>query len=98
MKQVNGFFTFTPYLAILLLNLVKYFVNMDDNQLLEYILNAILILIGLYQAFFKSYFTEKGKRLAVKEDIEEITEKIERIKSEFNRRRKCCRSLKILII
>ncbi|HRX93738.1 MAG TPA: hypothetical protein P5158_06475 [Chitinophagaceae bacterium] len=32
--------------------------------------------------FFKSYFQEKGKNIATKEDIEEITEKIETIKSE----------------
>ena len=37
----------------------------------------------LFIIFFKSYFSEKGKRLAVKEDIEEITSKVEKIKTDF---------------
>lgn len=49
----------------------------------EIILQAIIIIIGLYLAFFKSYFQEKGKNLATKEDIEEITKKVEKIKSDL---------------
>lgn len=40
------------------------------------------ILLGvLYLALLKSYFQEKGKNLATKEDIEEITQKVETIKA-----------------
>jgi len=54
-----------------------------DQDTIKLMTNGILICLGLYLAFFKSYFTEKGKQLAVKEDVEEITEKVEKIKSEF---------------
>lgn len=50
---------------------------------LQITFDIILILIGLYLAFFKSYFTEKGKNLATKEDIGEITHEIETIKNEI---------------
>jgi len=53
------------------------------QQTIEIIFEAILILIGLYLAFFKSYFSEKGKNLATKEDIGDITSKVEKIKNEF---------------
>lgn len=36
----------------------------------------------MYLAFLKSYFQEKGRNLATKEDVEEITSKIESIKSQ----------------
>ncbi len=50
------------------------------------IIMEIVILIGLgYIAFFKSYFTEKGKNLASKEDLKELTEKVESVKIEFNK-------------
>src|ERR1700752_1622843 len=52
-------------------------------QLTSIILEIILILFGCYLAFGKSYFTEKGKNLATKEDIEDITKKVEGIKTEF---------------
>jgi len=54
--------------------------NKEDIQL---ILEAIIILIGLYLAFFKSYFQEKGKNLATSEDIEKITRKVENVKKEL---------------
>ena len=47
-------------------------------------LQIILILIGLYLALVKSYFQEKGKNIATKEDIEEITQKVEKIKNDLN--------------
>jgi uncharacterized protein YlzI (FlbEa/FlbD family) len=53
---------------------------MDSIQI---ILEVILILIGLYLALFKSYFQEKGKNIATKQDIEEITEKVETIKNNL---------------
>lgn len=55
------------------------------QQDIEIILEILLILIGLYLAFFKSYFQEKGKNLATLEDIEEITSKVEAIKTDFIR-------------
>lgn len=47
------------------------------------ILEVLLILLGLYLAFFKSYFQEKGKNLATLKDIDEITNKVESIKADF---------------
>ena len=47
-----------------------------------------LIAMGTFALFFKSYlskyFGEKAKNLATKEDIEEITEKVEKVKQEQN--------------
>jgi hypothetical protein len=37
----------------------------------------------LYLAFFKSYFQEKGKNVATKEDVEEITSLVEAVKSQL---------------
>jgi hypothetical protein len=51
---------------------------------LQIILEVIIFIIGLYLAFFKSYFHEKGKNVATKEDIEEITEKVEKIKNQIS--------------
>lgn len=52
-------------------------------QITQLVIEILLVLLGLYLAFFKSYFKEKGKNLATKEDISEITEKIETIKSSY---------------
>ncbi len=52
--------------------------------LLNTLLEVVLILCGLYLIFFKDYFSQKGKNLATKEDIGEITKKVEEIKSEIN--------------
>lgn len=41
------------------------------------------MLIALYLAFFKSYFQEKGKNLATKEDTEEITSLVESVKTQL---------------
>jgi hypothetical protein len=35
-------------------------------------------------AFFKSYFSEHGKQLALKEHVEELTKKVETVKSEID--------------
>lgn len=58
---------------------------MNDWDILRLIIEIIILFIGFYLAFLKSYFTEKGKQLALKEDIEEITEKVEAIKADFQR-------------
>ena len=54
-------------------------------EILRLIIEIIILCIGFYLAFLKSYFSEKGKQLAIKEDIEEITKKVESIKSDFQR-------------
>ncbi|WP_144282044.1 hypothetical protein [Chryseobacterium echinoideorum] len=51
---------------------------------IQILLQFLLILIGFYLALFKSYFQEKGKNIATKEDIEEITQKVEKIKTDLN--------------
>ena len=51
--------------------------------ILQIIIESLLFIIGLYLAFFKSYFQEKGKNLATKEDISEITKQVESIKNDF---------------
>jgi len=49
-------------------------------EIINLIFDILTILLVLYFIFFKSYFSEKGKNIAKKEDIEEITEKIENLK------------------
>jgi len=58
---------------------------MNELEIIRLIIEIILLLIVFYLAFLKSYFKEKGKQLAIKEDIEEITVKVESIKSDFQR-------------
>lgn len=43
-----------------------------------------LVLFFLIKNYFPAYFTEKGKNVATKEDIEEITEKIKTVESKIN--------------
>lgn len=50
-------------------------------DVIQLILEALILLLLSYLTFLKSYFQEKGKNLATKEDIEEITSKIESIRS-----------------
>ncbi len=52
-------------------------------------LNVSLLIVGLVVGFLvrqllPAYFTEKGKNLATKEDIEEITSKVERVKAQYS--------------
>lgn len=54
---------------------------MDTVQI---ILEIIIIILGVYMAFIKSYFSEHGKQLALKEHVEELTKKIETVKSEID--------------
>lgn len=53
-------------------------------EIAQLILEIIIILLGLYMAFFKSYFSEHGKQLALKDHIEELTRKVENVKSEID--------------
>ncbi|MBS1634602.1 MAG: hypothetical protein JST26_01680 [Bacteroidetes bacterium] len=58
---------------------------MNHTEVILLATQALLLLGSLYLIFFKSYFSEKGKNVATKEDIEEITTKVETIKSDFDR-------------
>lgn len=50
---------------------------------LQIFLDIILVIIGLYLVFFKNYFKEHGKQVALKEHIEELTKKVETVKAEI---------------
>jgi hypothetical protein len=59
----------------------------DMELYLPSIVTALLLFIGglWFKNFLPNYFNEKGKLLAQKEDIAEITEKIEGVKVEFTK-------------
>jgi len=62
---------------------------MDKKNTMEIVricLDIMLIIIGIWLIFFKSYASEKGKNLATKEDIGKITEQVESVKREFNKK------------
>ena len=44
---------------------------------------VIFILVLLGRNYLSSYFDEKGKNLATKEDIEEVTDRIERVRIQY---------------
>jgi len=53
---------------------------------MEYIqltISILTVLVGIYLAFVKSYFTEKGRNLATKQDISQITKEIETVKGDI---------------
>jgi hypothetical protein len=52
---------------------------------IQIVINAVLVfLLGLFiKNYFPSYMDEKGKNLATKEDIQEITRKTEEVQKEF---------------
>lgn len=56
---------------------------MNQYQILIITIEIIILLISLYIGFFKNYFNEKGKQLALKEDVEEITRIVENTKAIF---------------
>ena len=47
------------------------------------IIEVLILLLLLYVAFFKSYFQEKGKNLATKEDTQELTKLVESVRTEL---------------
>ena len=55
-----------------------------ETELPKIVLLAITATTTIYLAFFKSYFTEKGKNLATKNDIGEITLIVEDVKKQFS--------------
>lgn len=54
--------------------------------LIRYSFEAIIVGIVVFlliKYFLPSYFSEKGKNLATKEDIEEVTDKVESVRSDY---------------
>lgn len=49
------------------------------------IINFIILIVGglILRGYLPSYFNEKGKNLATKEDIELITDKVEKVRSQY---------------
>lgn len=56
---------------------------MNYELIVRIFLDVSIIFLGLYLIFWRGYFTEKGKNYATREDIEEITQKIETVKNEI---------------
>lgn len=56
---------------------------MLTTESIQLMLEALILLLLLYLAFLKSYFQEKGKNVATKEDVEEITSLVESVKSQL---------------
>jgi hypothetical protein len=56
---------------------------MSVTDVFQLVMEAVILLLLLYLALLKSYFREKGKNLATKEDVEEITSLVESVKSEL---------------
>lgn len=56
---------------------------MPTTESVRLVLEALILLLLLYMAFLKSYFQEKGKNVATKEDVEEITSLVEAVKSQL---------------
>lgn len=50
----------------------------------QLVIEIILVVLGVYLSFFKSYMNEKGKNLATQEDIGNITAIVEGIKKDLN--------------
>ena len=66
-----------------LCNLDKHGRLMPTTESIQLVLEALILLLLLYMAFLKSYFQEKGKNVATKEDVEEITSLVEAVKSQL---------------
>lgn len=56
---------------------------MSTTELVQLVLEALIVLLLLYLVFLKSYFQEKGKNVATKEDVKEITSLVETVKSQL---------------
>lgn len=56
---------------------------MNYELIIRIILDLSIILVGLYLILWKGYFSKKGENYATKEDVEEITQKIETVKNEI---------------
>jgi len=59
-------------------------IDLITNNPLDVIEILLILIVGLLiYKYLPSYFTEKGKNLATKEDIGDITRKVEEVKTEF---------------
>ena len=59
-------------------------IDLITNNPLDVIEIVLMLIIGLLiYKYLPSYFTEKGKYLATKEDIGEITRKVQEVEAEF---------------
>ena len=58
---------------------------LDQKQAFDWWPYILLILIGGVIVYFRAYLKKKGENLATKEDIEEITTKVESIKASFQK-------------
>jgi hypothetical protein len=52
-----------------------------QQQAVQVIIEGLILIGLLYLAFFKSYFTEKGKQLATQEHVQNLTKLVEDVKS-----------------
>lgn len=58
-----------------------------DTLLLSLLQIVIAVILGLViKSYLPSYFSKKGENLATKEDVKEITEKVEEIRVEYAKR------------
>lgn len=55
-----------------------------ENIILNNLVLLVLLLVTPLKKYFFSYSSEKGKNLATKEDIGDITKKIESVKTEYS--------------
>jgi hypothetical protein len=56
---------------------------MPETEPMQLMIEVIVLLLLLYVAFLKSYFQEKGKSVATKEDVKEITSLVESVKMQL---------------
>lgn len=54
-----------------------------NTEIINMIMNLLILVLLFYFIFLKKYFEKKGENLATKEDIAEITEKIEEVKTKY---------------
>jgi len=61
---------------------------MDTINLLLNVVEFVIIVVGalFLKSYLPAYFAEKGKNLATKEDIKDITEKVEAVRVEYVKR------------
>ena len=52
-------------------------------EIVSLVVNFLVLTLVFYFTFLKKYFEKKGENLATKEDIAEITEKIEEVKIKY---------------
>jgi hypothetical protein len=56
---------------------------MDTKVIFDIIEIVLIVLLGIFIKYTSSYSSEKGRNLATREDIAEITRKVEGVRSEY---------------